>query len=67
MPSNFSVKKVYDICEYGCFDVKGDFHCQYQNKKLIDVRVSDQPIKRYSCCPKTYSDGEAICFKFRTV
>lgn len=67
MSSNFSVKEVYDICEYGGFDVIGDFHCPFRNEKMLDVLVSNQSIKRYSYCPKTHSDGEAVCYKIRTV
>lgn len=67
MASNFTAKEVYDICEYGIFDVTGDFHCPFRNGKMLDALTSEQSIKRYSCCPKTYSDGRAVCYKVRTV
>lgn len=67
MPSNFSVKEVYNICKYGGFDAVGDFHCPFRREKMLDALVADQSIKRYSCCPKTYSDDEVVCYKVRTV
>lgn len=67
MPSNFSEKEVYDICEYGDFDVIGNFHCPFRNEKMLDVLALNQSIKRHSYCPKTYSDGGAVCYKIRTV
>lgn len=66
MPLNFSIKEVYDICEYCRFDVIGDFHCPFRNeKKMLDVLTSDQSVQRYSCCPKVYSNSEAVCYKVR--
>lgn len=67
MPSNFSVKEVYDICEYGGLDAVGDFHCPFRKEKMLDVLTSEQSIKRYSCCPKTHSNGRVVCYKVRKV
>lgn len=65
MPLNFSVKEVYDICEYGYFDVIGDFHCPFRNEKMLDVLTLEQSVTRYSHCPKVYSDSGVVCYKVR--
>ena len=67
MPSNVRIAEIYDICEYGCFDINNVFYCSFRNEKTLDMLVSNQSIKKYSYCPKTYGNDGAICFRVRTI
>lgn len=59
--------KVYDVCEYGYFDVEGMFHCPFAEnyKESIDILMLESSVKHLGMCPKHKGMEDVICYRVK--
>lgn len=58
---------IYNICEYGYFDVEGKFHCPFAEniKEPTDISALDSSLIRSNICPKYKRAEDIICYKVK--